>query len=90
MYLGGSICSCIVYWLMLAVLHVSAHKTGGPSMIVTFLVDTVLFQMRLPPEKVTQFQAMVEEWSMRHWCTCRELKSFIGYLAHAATSYVIG
>ena len=45
---------------------VAAHKTEGPSTAVTFLVimvDTVLFQLRLPPEKVTRIKMLVEEWS---------------------------
>lgn len=42
-----------------ASIPLAAHKA---SMAVTFLgimVDTILFQKRLPPEKVTQFQ---ERW----------------------------
>ena len=52
---------------------------------MTFLgimVDTVLFQLRLAPEKVTWLKM---EWSRRRSCTCRELESFVGHLAHAAT-----
>ena len=67
---------------------VAAHKTEGPSTAVTFfgiMVNTVLFQLRLPPEKVTWLKTLVEEWSRRRSCTRRELESFVGHLAHAAT-----
>ena len=43
---------------------VAAHKTEGPSTAVTFLgimVNTVLFQLRLPSEKVTRLKTLVEE-----------------------------
>ena len=67
---------------------VAAHKTEGPSTAVTFfgiMVNTFLFQLRLPPEKVTWLKTLVEEWSRRCSCTRRELESFVGHLAHAAT-----
>ena len=62
---------------------VAAHKTEGPSTAVTFLgimVDTILFQLRLPPEKVTLLKTLVEELSRRRSCTRRELESFVGHL----------
>ena len=67
---------------------VASHKTEGPSTSVTFLgivVDTVQFQLRLPPEKVTRLRGLVVDWCHKRPCTLKELESFIGHLAHAAT-----
>ena len=63
------------------------HKTDGPTSSVTFLgilVDTVLFQLRLPADKLTRLQVMVRQWLDRWSCTHRELESLTGHLAHAA------
>ena len=67
---------------------VASLKTEGPSTSVTFLeivVDTVQFQLRLSPEKVTRLQGLVVDWWHKCSCTCKELESFIGHLAHTAT-----
>ena len=67
---------------------VSSLKTEGRSTSVTFLgivVDTVQFQLRLPPEKVTLLQGLVVDWCHKCSCTRKELESFIDQLAHAAT-----
>ena len=64
---------------------VASHKTEGPSTSVTFVVDTVQFQLRLLLEKVTQLWGLVSDWCHERSCTRKELESFIGHLAHAAT-----
>ena len=66
---------------------VAEHKTDGPATSVTFLgilVDTVLFQLRLPADKLARLQVMVRQWLDRRSCTRRELESLTGHLAHAA------
>ena len=67
---------------------VATHKTEGPATAVTFLgilVDTVKFQLRLPPEKIDRLRALVQSWCLKQSCTRKELESFVGHLAHAAT-----
>ena len=67
---------------------VATHKTEGPATAVTFLgilVDTVKFQLRLPPEKIDRLRALVQSWHRKQSCTRKELESFVGHLAHAAT-----
>ena len=64
---------------------VASHKTKGPSTSVTFVVDMVQFQLRLLLEKVTQLWGLVSDWCHERSCTRKELESFIGHLAHAAT-----
>ena len=44
---------------------VAEHKTDDPATSVTFLgilVDTVLFQLRLPADKLARLQVMVRQW----------------------------
>ena len=67
---------------------VATHKTEGPSTILAFLgilLDTELFQLRLPVEKLERLRDMVHVWQARKSCTRKDLESFVGHLAHAAT-----
>ena len=72
---------------------VAEHKTDGSATSVTFLgilVDTVLFQLRLPADKLARLQVMVRQWlDCRSW-TRRELESLTGHLAHAAVVICLG
>ena len=43
------------------------------------------FQLWLPPEKVILLQDLVVDWCHKCLCTRKELESFIGHLARAAT-----
>ena len=71
---------------MLASLWLPTRLKVHPQLtFLGIMVDTVLFQLRLPPEKVTRLKTLVEEWSRRRSCTRRKLESFVGHLAHAAT-----
>lgn len=68
--------------------QIAHHKTQGPTPVLTFLgivIDTDLFQLSLPREKVTLLQGLLRRWSGRTCCTKRELESFLGHLSHAAT-----
>ena len=44
----------------------------------------MLFQLRLPADKLARLQVMVRQWLDRRSCTRRELESLTGHLAHAA------
>jgi hypothetical protein len=67
---------------------VATHKTEGPSTCLTFLgilIDTSLFQLRLPIEKLDRLKSLLTAWQGRRSCTRKQLESFVGHLAHAAT-----
>lgn len=67
---------------------IAHHKTEGPSTALTFLgiqIDTNLFQLSLPDDKVRRLQNLLSTWVYRKSCTRRELESLIGHLSHAAT-----
>ncbi len=66
---------------------IAAHKTEGPSTVITFLgieVDTVDRVLRLPQEKLQRLRREIERWKGRRCCTKRELQSIIGLLQHAS------
>ena len=67
---------------------VATHKTEGPSTTLVFLgilIDTHALELRLPIEKLTRLQELIQSWSGRRSCTRRELESLLGSLSHAAT-----
>ena len=67
---------------------VARNKTEGPCTALTFLgiyVDCHHFELRLPSEKLSRLQNMVQTWTRRRSCTRKELESLIGHLVHAAT-----
>ena len=67
---------------------VAAHKTEGPASCVTFLgilIDTQAYELRLPADKLSQLQALLDRWLPRTSCTKKDLESLISYLSHAAT-----
>ena len=72
--------------------HVGAplaqHKTEGPTTVLTLLgirIDTTLFQLSLPEEKIARLQDLLAQWIRRKCCSKKDLESFIGHLSHAAT-----
>ncbi len=65
---------------------IAAHKTEGPSTVVVFLgitIDTAKGELRLPEDKLSRLQDLLEEWKSRKCCTQKELESLIGLLNHA-------
>ena len=74
-------------------LPVADHKTEGPSTQVTFLgilIDSDLFQLRLPAAKLERLQSLVRLWASRRSCTRKELESFLGHLSQAAIVVHLG
>ena len=67
---------------------IAEHKTEGSSTCITILgiiIDTVLFQLRLPSVKVDRLQHLLSHWEKKCCCTRKELESLLRYLSHAAT-----
>ena len=67
---------------------VAQQKVEGPASIINFLgieIDTVLWLLRLPLEKLQRIRGMLSEWHFRRAYTKRELLALIGTLQHAAT-----
>ena len=48
-------------------------------------MDTHLFELRLPADKLERIQEILRQWSGRRSCTRKELQSLLGHLSHAAT-----
>lgn len=56
---------------------VAAHKTEGPVTCLAFigiLIDTVLFELRLPEEKIERLRSLLDEWRAKRSCTRKELE----------------
>ena len=67
---------------------IAVHKTEGPSTSLVFLgivIDTVMFELRLPVDKLTRLQDLLRRWSTRTFCQKHELESLLGHLSHAAS-----
>ena len=67
---------------------VAAKKNQRTATTLTFLgilIDTELFQLQLPMEKLRRRQNKVFTWQSKKSCTSKDLESFVGHLAHAAT-----
>ena len=67
---------------------IAHHKTDGPSTVTTFLgiqIDTDLFQLSLPLEKVQRLRDLLSQWRKRRSCTKRELQVLLGHLSNAAS-----
>ena len=65
---------------------IAEHKTCGPTTCLTFLgieVDTKAGELRLPADKLSRLQSLLQEWGDRKSCTRKELESLIGLLNHA-------
>ena len=66
----------------------AVHKTEGPDTTLIFLgivIDTLNFELRLPTDKLTRLQTLLESWCQRKRCRRHELESLLGHLSHAAT-----
>ena len=67
---------------------VASHKTVGQSHCITFLgivIDTKVFELRLPAVRVLRLQSLVESWCTKRSCMKKDLESLLGHLSHAAT-----
>ena len=65
---------------------IAEHKRDGPTTCITFLgieIDTIKGHLRLPADKLSRLQTLLEEWGDRKSCQRRELESLIGLLNHA-------
>lgn len=65
---------------------IAAHKTEGPSTIITFLgieLNTRSMTIRLPDEKLSRLKKEIQQWNGRYSCTKQELQSLVGQLHHA-------
>ena len=66
---------------------IAVHKTEGPTTALVFLriiVDTTLFELRLPADKLSRMKDLLRTWLTRSTCRKRELESLLGHLSHAA------
>ena len=58
----------------------------GPATRLAILLielDSETLQARLPAEKRDRIVTLLDEWSAKRFCKCRELESLIGHLHHA-------
>jgi hypothetical protein len=72
---------------------VAMDKVDGPATVLSFLgleLDSVLQQIRLPPNKLEEILAELTEWQSRNKTTKRKLLSLIGKLAFAARAVPAG
>ena len=57
---------------------VATHKTEGPETCATFLgilIDTQAYELRLPVNKLSRLQALLDRWLPRRSCTKKDLES---------------
>ena len=62
------------------------EKLEGPSTCLTVVgieLDFIALQARLPKDKFDRIAALLESWSLKRYCTRKELESLIGNLRHA-------
>ena len=67
---------------------VAENKVEGPSTALAFLgieIDTEQGILRMPSDKLTNLQRMLQEWLGRRASTKRELLQLIGSLSHATS-----
>ena len=72
---------------------VATDKVDGPATVLSFLgleLDSVLQQIRLPPNKLEEILAELTKWQSRNKTSKRKLLSLIGKLAFAARSVPAG
>ena len=65
---------------------IAEHKRDGPTTCLVFLgiiIDTILGELRLPPEKLQRLLSLLQAWGDKKTCSRRELESLIGLLNHA-------
>ena len=77
--------SLVVCCLLGLPLH--PNKCIGPSIHLIVLgieLDSLEQSARLPAEKLSALQDLIQSWWSRRWCTRCQLESLIGHLYHAA------
>ena len=65
---------------------IAEHKTCGPTTSLVFLgieIDSDKGELRLPLDKRTRLQTLLQQWGDRKACSRKELESLIGLLNHA-------
>ena len=63
------------------------NKCIGPStrlVVLGIQLDSVKQSARLPAEKLSALQDLIQAWRSRRWCTRRQLESLIGHFHHIA------
>lgn len=71
----------------------AAAKTVGPTTCLEYLgiiLDTILMQARLPPDKLAHLVLLLESFMQKSSCTKRELQSLLGHLNFACRTIVPG
>ena len=69
-------------------LPLAREKVEGPSTCLPFLgieIDSIAQELRLPAEKLSGIQSLLNEWEKKTRCTQKELQSLAGHLQHAAS-----
>jgi len=64
-------------------IELAADKTLGPSTTMTVLgleIDTVLQQVRVPPQRLEALKLLLQAWSLKKEATKQEFQSLIGVL----------
>ncbi len=62
---------------------VAMHKCEGSATSLGILIDMEKMEIRLPADKLSRLQLLINQWGMRKVCTKRDLLSLIGHLQHA-------
>ena len=66
-------------------LPIEPSKTAGPSSKITFLgmeLDTVAGVIRLPNDKLSELQELLNTWHRKTNCIMKDLKSIMGLLSY--------
>ena len=69
----------------------AVNKVDGPTTIVTFLgiqVDTVRFELTLPPHKLERIVELVRSWQGHRSGWRNNFDSLLGYLSHACATII--
>lgn len=80
--------STIVRIFRMLGIPIASQKTEGPTTALGFLgilIDTRVFELRIPAEKLQRLKQLLQRWSRRTSCTRKDLESLLGHLSHAAT-----
>ena len=89
----GEHLQCFLRVCKLLGFQVAMEKVDGPATVLPFLgleLDSVLQQIRLPPDKLREILEELAKWQSRSKTTKRKLLSLIGKLAFAARAVPAG
>ena len=62
----------------------ASNKTEGPATFLGILIDMDAYELRLPLDKLTRLQALLNAWRSKKSCSKKELESLLGHSSHAA------